>query len=107
MCVLIWFVFLAVKCVFEDVSDCDVVHGALYRCLRAIFGLSVVGVLVCICSAMLAYQLLRLLHHYNAQLYVYFIYELAYDLIILQSWEEKDVLGTVGATMPLFIQTKQ
>lgn len=49
----------AIKCVFEDVSDCDVVHGALYSCLRAIFGLSVVGVLVCICSAMLAYQLLR------------------------------------------------
>lgn len=62
---------LAIKCVFEDVSDCDVVHGALYSCLRAIFGLSVVGVLVCICSAMLAYQLLRCENLFK---YIFFYY---------------------------------
>lgn len=51
-------IITGVKCVFEEVSDCGAIHGSLYRCLSAIFGLSVAGVLVCICSAMLAYQLL-------------------------------------------------
>ncbi|KAI8441223.1 hypothetical protein MSG28_014873 [Choristoneura fumiferana] len=37
---------------------CDVVHGALYWCLRGVFALSVCAVLVCIFSCMLAYQLL-------------------------------------------------
>ncbi|OWR51597.1 hypothetical protein KGM_210204 [Danaus plexippus plexippus] len=48
-----------VRCVFEGVSDCGVVHGALYWCLRGVFALSVSAVLVCIFSCMLAYQLLR------------------------------------------------
>ncbi|XP_061381355.1 uncharacterized protein LOC116776234 isoform X3 [Danaus plexippus] len=47
-----------VRCVFEGVSDCGVVHGALYWCLRGVFALSVSAVLVCIFSCMLAYQLL-------------------------------------------------
>ncbi|XP_041986271.1 uncharacterized protein LOC121738346 isoform X2 [Aricia agestis] len=47
-----------VRCVFEGVSECGVVHGALYWCLRGVFALSVCAVLVCICSCMLAYQLL-------------------------------------------------
>ncbi|XP_064075609.1 uncharacterized protein LOC113395354 isoform X1 [Vanessa tameamea] len=46
------------RCVFEGVSDCGVVHGALYWCLRGVFALSVSAVLVCIFSCMLAYQLL-------------------------------------------------
>lgn len=44
--------------VFSDTPSCDVVHGSLYGCLRALFGLSVVGILVCIFSSMLVYQLL-------------------------------------------------
>ncbi|XP_038217728.1 uncharacterized protein LOC119836470 isoform X2 [Zerene cesonia] len=47
-----------VRCVFEGVTDCAVVHGALYWCLRGVFALSVTAVLVCIFSCMLAYQLL-------------------------------------------------
>lgn len=33
-------------------------HGALYACLRALFGVSVAGILACIFSCMLVYQLL-------------------------------------------------
>lgn len=44
--------------VFNNTPDCEVVHGSLYACLRAMFGLSVVGILVCIFSSMLVYQLL-------------------------------------------------
>ncbi|XP_039747810.1 uncharacterized protein LOC120624987 isoform X3 [Pararge aegeria] len=47
-----------VRCAFEGVTDCGVVHGALYWCLRGVFALSVSAVLVCIFSCMLAYQLL-------------------------------------------------
>jgi hypothetical protein len=45
--------------VFAGTPDCDVIHGVLYSCLRALFGLSVIGILVCIFSCMLVYQLLR------------------------------------------------
>lgn len=48
-----------VRLVFDSLSDCGVVHGSLYSCLRAIFGLSVAGVLVAVFSCMLVYQLLR------------------------------------------------
>lgn len=44
--------------VFDSTPDCEVIHGALYSCLRAMFGLSVTGILVCIFSCMLIYQLL-------------------------------------------------
>ncbi|KAB0804276.1 hypothetical protein PPYR_01246 [Photinus pyralis] len=44
--------------VFDATPDCEVIHGALYSCLRAMFGLSVSGILVCIFSCMLVYQLL-------------------------------------------------
>jgi len=44
--------------VFDSLSDCGVVHGSLYSCLRAIFGLSVAGVLIAVFSCMLVYQLL-------------------------------------------------
>ncbi|XP_075162262.1 uncharacterized protein LOC142234935 isoform X2 [Haematobia irritans] len=47
-----------VRLVFDSLSDCGVVHGSLYSCLRAIFGLSVAGVLVAVFSCMLVYQLL-------------------------------------------------
>ncbi|KOB64813.1 Uncharacterized protein OBRU01_23585, partial [Operophtera brumata] len=50
--------YFGVRCVFEGVSECGVVHGALYWCLRGVFALSVSAVLVCIFSCMLAYQLL-------------------------------------------------
>lgn len=43
---------------FNNTPNCEVVHGSLYGCLRALFGLSVVGILVCIFSSMLVYQLL-------------------------------------------------
>lgn len=48
--------------VFDSTPDCEVIHGALYSCLRAMFGLSVSGILVCIFSCMLVYQLLRYAH---------------------------------------------
>lgn len=44
--------------VFDSTADCGIVHGALYSCLRAVFGLSVAGVLVAVFSCMLVYQLL-------------------------------------------------
>ncbi|XP_023290768.1 uncharacterized protein LOC105696222 [Orussus abietinus] len=43
---------------FEGTPDCEAVHGALYACLRALFGVSVAGILACIFSCMLVYQLL-------------------------------------------------
>lgn len=45
--------------VFNATPDCEAIHGALYSCLRALFGLSVIGILVCIFCCMLVYQLLR------------------------------------------------
>uniref|UniRef100_A0A182PHL1 Uncharacterized protein n=1 Tax=Anopheles epiroticus TaxID=199890 RepID=A0A182PHL1_9DIPT len=48
----------SVRFVFDSTADCGVVHGALYSCLRAVFGLSVAGVLVAVFSCMLVYQLL-------------------------------------------------
>jgi hypothetical protein len=48
-----------VRYVFTGTEDCDVVHGTLYSCLRAMFGLSVIGILVSIFSCMLVYQVLR------------------------------------------------
>ncbi|XP_064471343.1 uncharacterized protein LOC135385765 isoform X2 [Ornithodoros turicata] len=53
--------------VFNNTPNCDVVHGSLYGCLRALFGLSVVGILVCIFSSMLIYQLLS---HERKKLYL-------------------------------------
>lgn len=49
----------ALRYVFSHVASCDVIHGPLYACLRAMFGLSVIGILVSIFSSMLVYQLLR------------------------------------------------
>ncbi|XP_043287628.1 uncharacterized protein [Venturia canescens] len=43
---------------FEETPHCEAVHGALYDCLRALFGVSVAGILACIFSCMLLYQLL-------------------------------------------------
>ncbi|XP_043664043.1 uncharacterized protein LOC122627173 isoform X2 [Vespula pensylvanica] len=43
---------------FEGTPHCEAVHGALYACLRALFGVSVAGILACIFSCMLVYQLL-------------------------------------------------
>lgn len=51
--------FIGVRYVFNATPDCEVIHGALYSCLRAMFGLSVIGILICIFSCMLVYQLLR------------------------------------------------
>jgi hypothetical protein len=55
----ITFFSAALRFVFAGTPDCDVIHGVLYSCLRALFGLSVIGILVCIFSCMLVYQLLR------------------------------------------------
>lgn len=43
---------------FEGTPHCEAVHGALSDCLRALFGVSVAGILACIFSCMLVYQLL-------------------------------------------------
>ncbi|XP_076324593.1 uncharacterized protein LOC143232729 isoform X1 [Tachypleus tridentatus] len=52
--------------VFNNTPNCDVVHGSLSTSLRVLFGLSVVGILICIFSAMLVYQLLS---HEKKKLY--------------------------------------
>lgn len=52
--------------IFNNTPSCEVVHGSLYACLRALFGLSVTGILVCIFSSMLVYQLLS---HEKKKLY--------------------------------------
>lgn len=52
------FVSVGVRFVFDASDDCTIVHSALYACLRAVFGLSVAGVLVAVFSCMLVYQLL-------------------------------------------------
>jgi hypothetical protein len=44
--------------VFENTPDCDVIHGILYSCLRAVFAISVVSVLLSIFLCMLLYQLI-------------------------------------------------
>ncbi|KAJ6643688.1 hypothetical protein Bhyg_08653 [Pseudolycoriella hygida] len=49
---------VAVRFVFDSSDECTIVHSALYSCLRAVFGLSVAGVLVAVFSCMLVYQLL-------------------------------------------------
>lgn len=54
---------VGVRFVFDATADCSVVHGALYSCLRAVFGLSVAGVFVAVFSCMLVYQLLRLVDY--------------------------------------------
>ncbi|KAG8194741.1 hypothetical protein JTE90_026386 [Oedothorax gibbosus] len=43
--------------VFQQTPNCEVVHGSLYSCLRALFSFSVLGVLLCIACSMLTYQL--------------------------------------------------
>lgn len=44
--------------VFYSVPDCQVIHGVLYSCLRTLFGLSVIGILICIFCCLLIYQLI-------------------------------------------------
>ncbi|XP_054713419.1 uncharacterized protein LOC129222882 [Uloborus diversus] len=44
--------------VFNNTPNCEVVHGSLYSCLRALFSFSVLGILLCISCSMLIYQLL-------------------------------------------------
>jgi len=44
--------------VFAAAPNCEVIHGTIYSCLRAMFGLSVIGILVSIFSCMLVYQIL-------------------------------------------------
>ena len=44
---------------FAAAPSCEVIHGTIYTCLRAMFGLSVIGILVSIFSCMLVYQILR------------------------------------------------
>ena len=45
--------------IFAGTKNCDIIHGVLYSCLRALFGISVIGILVCIFSCMLVYQIQR------------------------------------------------
>lgn len=47
------FISVAVRFVFDSSDKCEIVHSALYSCLRAVFGLSVAGVLVAVFSCML------------------------------------------------------
>merc|ERR1719471_2724381 len=48
----------ALRYVFAAAPNCEVIHGTIYSCLRAMFGLSVIGILVSIFSCMLVYQIL-------------------------------------------------
>ena len=53
------FAAAALRYVFALAPSCEVIHGTIYTCLRAMFGLSVIGILVSIFSCMLVYQILR------------------------------------------------
>ena len=56
-----WFIFSALPSnhyVFQDTPNCDVINGTLYFCLRILFGISVFGILLCIFTSMLVYQIL-------------------------------------------------
>lgn len=44
--------------VIHGVSGCHIIHGLLFSCLRALFGVSVLSILICIFTLMLVYQLL-------------------------------------------------
>lgn len=87
---------LGMRFVFDSTPDCEVIHGALYSCLRAMFGLSVSGILVCIFSCMLVYQLLRLVPQF---------FLLKNNNIILQSREKENVLGTIRITLSIIVPT--
>lgn len=50
---LLFPISVAVRFVFDSSDKCEIVHSALYSCLRAVFGLSVAGVLVAVFSCML------------------------------------------------------
>ena len=81
----VWFLlnlFSAMRYVFAGTSNCDVIHGVLYSCLRGLFGISVIGILVCIFSCMLVYQLQRYL--YNKNCFIYF-YEITFHFYLI-SW---------------------
>ena len=52
---------LNLRFVFAATANCEVIHGTIYSCLRAMFGLSVVGILVSIFSCMLVYQVVHML----------------------------------------------
>lgn len=53
------YISAALRYVFAAAPSCEVIHGTIYTCLRAMFGLSVIGILVSIFSCMLVYQILR------------------------------------------------
>jgi len=57
--------FPATHYLFENTPDCDVIHGILYSCLRAVFAISVVAVLLSIFLCMLLYQLIGLVEGKN------------------------------------------
>lgn len=48
--------------VFDSADECTVVHNALYSCLRAIFGISVAGVLVAVFSCKYFNRLYTIFH---------------------------------------------
>lgn len=54
------FLFLpdGVKLIMDLTTDCGIIHGSIYSCLRAIFGLSIAGVLIAIFICLLIWQLL-------------------------------------------------
>ena len=54
-----FFNFAALRYIFAGTPNCEVIHGVLYSCLRGLFGISVIGILVSIFSCMLVYQLQR------------------------------------------------
>ena len=80
--VLLFNLFSAMRYVFAGTSNCDVIHGVLYSCLRGLFGISVIGILVCIFSCMLVYQLQRYL--YNKNCFICF-YEITFHFYLI-SW---------------------
>ena len=56
---IIYYLPATLRYVFAAAPNCEVIHGTIYSCLRAMFGLSVIGILVSIFSCMLVYQILR------------------------------------------------
>ena len=54
--IIVFAIIIIIRFVFAATANCEVIHGTIYSCLRAMFGLSVVGILVSIFSCMLVYQ---------------------------------------------------
>lgn len=97
LCFFLVFISVAVRFVFDSSDECTIVHSALYSCLRAVFGLSVAGVLVAVFSCMLGNfereKKITISHSYS--LYVFSLLSLS----TVEPRTKENVLGAIGASL--------